>query len=81
MPAVSKPQLPISGLGRAGPGAGGGVEAGSTTVCDGAAAAVVSGVGPEDVPEVEVAGLLDPQPASIARVIANSRVFTCALRV
>ncbi|HZJ65580.1 MAG TPA: hypothetical protein VFD36_18855, partial [Kofleriaceae bacterium] len=71
MPAVSKPQLPISGLGRAGSGAAGGVAEGSTTVGDGAAAAVVSEVDPEGEPEVVAAGLLEPQPASVATMIAN----------
>jgi hypothetical protein len=80
MPAVSKPQLPISGLGRAGAGVAGCV-AGSTTVCEGAGAAGALGV---VGPGADGEGLLDPQPPRAAndaareaeRVSANIRVFT-----
>jgi hypothetical protein len=77
MPAVSKPQLPISGLGRAGPGAAEGVPEGSTTVCEGAGAAGALGV---EGAGGEVEWLLDPQPARATqdaeRLSANIRVIT-----
>src|ERR1043165_6953979 len=67
MPARSKPQAPISGLGRDGSGAaeaGAGAGAGAVDAVSGAAAGVV------------VAAGLDPQPAVVARITANNRVFT-----
>src|SRR3954467_9705384 len=70
MPVSSKPHAPIAALGRAGIAAAAGVAAAAS------APGVSAGGG---VGGVE-AGLLDPQPASVARVIANRRVFTFALR-
>jgi hypothetical protein len=68
MPPASKPHAPISGLGRDGSGAAGaGAGAGAAGAVD-----AVSGAGAG----VVVAAGLDPQPAVVARITANNRVFT-----
>src|SRR5213078_3879733 len=70
MPVTSKPQAPISGLGRFD-------GAGAAAVVGGAAgAASVGGVGAGRVAGVDVADGLDPQPAIVARITANNRVCT-----
>jgi hypothetical protein len=80
IPLVSKPQVPISGLGFAGRGFAGGVVVGAGIAVGAAGLAEASMVGGAVGVALVVAGLLDPQPAVVARMTANIRVFTFSLR-
>jgi hypothetical protein len=77
MPAVSKPQAPIAAFGRFGSGAGAGAGAGSGAC---GADAVASGCGVEGGGVVGAAAF-DPQPAIVATITANSRIFTLGSEV
>jgi hypothetical protein len=72
MPARSKPQVPISGLGWFdGAGAGSEDGAGAADATLGVDAGAGGAVG---------AGVLDPQPAIVATIVASNRVFTGGLQ-